>query len=276
VVCSPVDVVFAVDSGYVVGLRGALASLCAHLGDPGRLRVTVLHDGLPAAVRAAVAAAAPRAEVRFSEVRDERLGVLPLPRRISPYITEISFARLLIPELLPDLSRVLYLDADVLVLGDVTELWDTPLDGVPVAAVVDPMVTTWDAPRGIHNPELVAGRGATPYFNSGVLLVDADAWRARDLTAAAVAYGRREARRIVLSDQEILNAVVDGAFLALDERWNQSAIHLEQEPSPAFEARLARTRVLHYYGRIKPWHDHEPRRRVDDCYAPWVPDRLPS
>jgi lipopolysaccharide biosynthesis glycosyltransferase len=231
----------------------------------------VLHDGLPDRAAGALADAAPRADVHLRELHDPRLGRLPLPTRISPYISEISFARLLVPELLPHLRRVLYLDADVLVLGDVAELWATPLDGAPLAAAVDPMVPTWDAERGIHNPGLVAGREKTPYFNSGVLLMDAAQWRERGVPAAAVAYGVRERDRIVLSDQEILNAVLGGDFHALDEAWNQSAIHLERLPSPAFEERLARTRILHFYGRLKPWDDHGPRRRVDACYLPYAP-----
>ena len=37
------------------------------------------------------------------------------------------------------------------------------------------------------------------------------------------------------------------------------------------EAILARTRILHFYGRLKPWDDHEPRRRVDACYLRYAP-----
>jgi lipopolysaccharide biosynthesis glycosyltransferase len=272
---APIDVVHAIDARYLTGLVGTVTSLARNCSEPRRLRVTVLHQGLPREAGDVLAAAAPASTVVLRRIDDPRLAALPLPTRISPYITEVSFARVLVPDLLPHLGRALYLDADVLVLGDVVELWEAPLDGAPLAAVVDPMVPTWDAERGVQNPELVAGREETPYFNSGVLLLDAAAWRARDVTGRAVAYGTRERDRILLSDQEILNAVLGGDFVALDEAWNQSAIHLERLPSPEFEARLARTRILHYYGRLKPWDDHEPRRRVDAFWRPYAPVAAP-
>ncbi|EDQ88219.1 uncharacterized protein MONBRDRAFT_26403 [Monosiga brevicollis MX1] len=45
----------------------------------------------------------------------------------------LNYARYYLPGLLPDLSRVIYLDDDVIVQGDITELWELNLQGQPAA-----------------------------------------------------------------------------------------------------------------------------------------------
>jgi lipopolysaccharide biosynthesis glycosyltransferase len=274
---SVLDVAYAVDAGYLAQLAASLTSLVTHCSDPGRLRVTVVHEDVPPAAQDWIRGLLPHpVRVRFLALESERVAALPLPARISPWITPVSFSRLLLPELLPESDRVLYLDADTVVLGDVLGITATELGGKPLAAAVDPIIPTWGSRGGVQNAAVRAGREETAYFNSGVQLMNLPVWRATGLAEAAFAYALREGEALLLADQEMLNAVVAGDFVRLDPVWNTSAFHLEQLPSPQFEERLARTRVLHYLGERKPWHDHAVPRRVDRPYLDHVPHKLPA
>lgn len=51
------------------------------------------------------------------------------------HFTKMAMVRICYPELLPDADRVLQLDADTVVLDNVDEIWDTPMDGKWFAAV---------------------------------------------------------------------------------------------------------------------------------------------
>lgn len=268
------DVAYAVDEGYVRQLATSLTSLVKYCVQPDRLRVTVLHDGIATRLCGEIAASLPDSlDLRFLPIERGRLANMPLPTRISPWITSMSFARLLLPDLLPETERILYLDADTVVLGDILGLGAMKLDGAPLAAAVDPFIPTWGSYGGVQNATLVEGREDTLYFNSGVLLIDASGWRAVDLAGVVMAYAEREGAGILLGDQEALNAVVAGNFVKLDPVWNTSAFHLEQLPSPEFEVKLAHTRILQYLGERKPWHEHAEPRRVDLPFLDHAPRR---
>ena len=56
------------------------------------------------------------------------------------YLTTACFARLLIPDLKPDLGKIIYLDCDTIVMGDIVDLYDQDLNGFAIGAVPDPNV----------------------------------------------------------------------------------------------------------------------------------------
>ena len=85
----------------------------------------------------------------------------------------VVWLRLYLPEVLAGVSKVLYLDADTFVLGQLTDLWDSPLGEAPLAAVanvVEPPFRSHVAALGINYPG--------GYFNSGVLLLNLERMRA--------------------------------------------------------------------------------------------------
>ena len=82
----------------------------------------------------------------------------------------VILARLLLDRLLPpDVDRVLYLDGDTIVRGNLAELWQTDMGDAVIGACVEP---TMDKQR-----KIALGMENVPYFNSGVLLIDLDKWR---------------------------------------------------------------------------------------------------
>lgn len=271
------DVVYAIDRRYLRQLAAAVSSLVANCSQPERLRVTVLHNDLDAADRDWVIARLPHdANVRFRSVEYSRIDNLPLPTSICPWITPMSFARFLIPEYLADVPRALYLDADTVALGDVLDILDVPLGETALGAVVDPVIPTWGSPAGIQNRRLLARRVSTPYFNSGVLLFNIPRCLELDLMGLAVRYAEKEREKILLADQEILNAVVEGDFTLLDPMWNASARHVEQKEQPERDALLNRAKILHYVGGKKPWDiEGEPVLRTDQFFHLYAPQDLP-
>jgi len=131
-----------------------------------------------------------------------------------------AWYRTFLDEFLPELERVIYLDADVVVVAELGALWRTELGGNLVGAV---------------------SGAASESFDPGVLLLDLAALRAagaleRVRTHAAT---RREGAAPV---QGALNAIVADRWLALDPRWNDVTLTRER---PA---------ILHFAGpRAKPW-----------------------
>ncbi|MGC4055919.1 MAG: glycosyltransferase [Paludibaculum sp.] len=179
---SVVRIVCAVNRHYVTPLVVMLMSLKEHLRAGASCELYLIHSGIPESSLALVASILKTHPVCLSA---ELLAGAPRVRRYPP---EASVPLLLPDVLPPDLERVLFLDADLLVLGDVTELWETPMDGHVVAAAADAAVPLCSGPRGVKGWRRMGIPDNAPYFNCGVLLIHLGRWRERDITRRAFRY----------------------------------------------------------------------------------------
>ena len=141
--------------------------------------------------------------------------------------------RLGLPEFLPGIGNIVYLDADTLCLEDVGALFDTDLGDAPIAASLDPPMVNlvaYERQRG-RGPsprsatrylkhELGLGDAMTRYFNSGVLVLDLDRLRTDTLMERAKEVLSRMGSRLRLDDQCVLNALYAATYHQLPARWN--------------------------------------------------------
>jgi len=100
--------------------------------------------------------------------------------------------RFLLPVVLQEVARCLYLDADVLVLDDLTHLWDEIDPAMPVSAARDYYL----AADGAHLRAL----GLTQYFNSGVMGLNLQAWRTHGYTDTCLQLAASGNRRFIYLD----------------------------------------------------------------------------
>jgi lipopolysaccharide biosynthesis glycosyltransferase len=224
-----------------------LESLRQHLRPDFHPILYLLHTGLPQPVLDSISSLVDTYSIIPS---DAQLAAAP---HDSHFPREASFP-LLLPEVLPHaLERVLFLDADLLVLDDLAKLWERPLDDHVVAASPDAAVPRCSAPRGVKGWKARGIPQTAPYFNCGVLLIDLPRWRERGVTQLVHRYfdGNREPTDFL--HQEALNAVLWDDRMPLDPRWNLSASSAGRPYEyPASEAWL-RPGIVHFSGRTKPW-----------------------
>jgi lipopolysaccharide biosynthesis glycosyltransferase len=181
-------------------------------------------------------------------------GVTYPRARLLGHITPSTMDRLLLPQVVTDVARIVYLDIDALVLDDVAMLADLDLEGHPVAAR-----GTFDFPqtrlfasirrRSQQLPPEVATelrrrmhmRHAhdTYGFNAGVLVMDLDRMRHERFCETYLGWPTRYG----LHDQELLIYAFGDDRAELPQRWNMWPAH-EPVLDPA---------VLHWLGPYKPW-----------------------
>lgn len=174
-----------------------------------------------------------------------------------------AWLRLLLPVLLPELPRVLYLDADIVVNGSLEALWRIDLQGKLLAAVQNPLYPH-QSDAWIRQLDLPDRRH---YFNSGVLLLDLAALRAGLWCERLIAFADEHGSSLRFPDQDTLNHLLWEHWLPLPPRYNAQAPHydlgnrrLPHSPSELREARKAPA-IVHFTGQHKPW--------LDACRNPW-------
>lgn len=141
---------------------------------------------------------------------------LPLDKNTYPLNI---FMRLFIPYFLPEnIKKALYLDVDMLVLEDIEKLWNIDITDYVAGAVVDSICKV--AHIGIKNYQDFDMDAQTPYFNSGLLLMNLDLWRQKNITPKVIDCVNRNRNYATFSDQYGLNVVLYQQWKQIDPLWN--------------------------------------------------------
>jgi len=188
---------------------------------------------------------------------DTRLAGLSI--HLAPQTTVSTMDRLFLPELLPKDDRIIYLDIDTIVLGDVAELRDIDIPACGVVARPTPNAHSDILAKGIETAARTMLRDQArafrrmvaascdlwaPYFNAGVLVLSLAALRQQGFTACMLGL----VERFGLNDQHALNIFANGQFGHLPDAWNAM-------PSSEW---LKDPKLIHWAGATKPWFRGRP------------------
>ena len=194
----------------------------------------------------------------------------PVPGMLK-HITVSTMDRLLLPDLLPELDRIVYHDLDALPLGDLAELHDWDLAGRPLAArsaaarhVTSGFSNIWRSARRLRDDpdaahDLIRRMHARHRydfvaFNAGILVLNLARMRADDFGRQCIPY----VERYGMNDQEVLNCYAGADRVVLPPEWN------------AFPTQtvVSDPKIIHWAGPLKPWKREYVRlREVWDEYA---------
>jgi lipopolysaccharide biosynthesis glycosyltransferase len=168
------------------------------------------------------------------------------------YVSKMTFTRLMISTLFANsISRILYLDTDLLVLDDLTPLWETDLNGSVIGAVLD---SGLDLRLKRGEPLSQQMPRVQEYFNAGVLLIDLERWRHNHISEKALAYLSSHPHAPHM-DQDGLNFACDRLWKKLDSRWNFQD-HLHKSISQMGPEQ--RPGIVHFVTCRKPWDPSMP------------------
>lgn len=190
-----------------------------------------------------------------------------------------TYYRLLIPTVLPrSIQKAIFLDCDVIVTDSLSDLWNTSLGDHPLAAVTDHHIK--------ENCERLGLSENSGYFNPGIMIIDLDKWRNKDILSEGLKFAKSTRATLKHCDQDILNHIFEGQWLHLDTRWNASPHIWDLCPVPADEAAalasqdaVARNRpaIIHFAGSgiAKPWdyrceHPRKARYLELKSQTPWA------
>lgn len=183
-----------------------------------------------------------------------------------------------LPGLLPDLNRIIYLDADLFVNRDIKELWDVDIREYCLAGVVDEGVAVHNYPRILNKyPEIKK----ESYFNAGVLYMNLKKIREFGNLKKLVLDFLIENPEAALPDQDALNVLFHNKVLYLDGSWNQFVyLHRKDNVEKLDKAifHYAATLLMLYshsqidleYFRVicrTPWIDYEMNHQFEQCFG---------
>jgi lipopolysaccharide biosynthesis glycosyltransferase len=276
-----VVVALTFDANYLAPAAAVIRSCLIHTGGPS-LRFEIIHDeSLSSHDRQRLQAMCgdAGAGINLHLMDERRLRGLPAVDRFGSTV----WWRLLLPELLGDVDRVLYLDCDTLVLSSLDPLWGEALGTSAVAAVanvIEPAMREHVATLGVDYPG--------GFFNAGVLLLRLDRMRDEGSTDELLSFALRNQKALPWNDQDALNVIFKGRWHSLHPRWNaQNNLWSWRDwaidvfgPELVDEA-VSAPAIRHFEGPsvAKPWHYLSPvphRDAYRDVLAqtPWADEPL--
>lgn len=149
-----------------------------------------------------------------------------------------AFFRYYVTEILPELDRVLWLDADILVRGSIEDLYNIDFEGKSFAGVHD--ITS--------NP--VERLGLSDYINSGVLLFNNDKIKQTKKMNEFWDMVASPGYAADLPDQDAINIVFNGDIKIIDIIWNTFLFVPEEHADYLID----RSVIIHYISQYKPWN----------------------
>jgi lipopolysaccharide biosynthesis glycosyltransferase len=247
-----IDVVSVTDQRYAPLLAVVAASIARHLKSATRVRYHILYDG----AGGELALRPPPACIELlRRPIAQPFGTLER----GGHVSAATYLRLLVPETLSDVDRVVYLDLDLVVLTDIAILLDADIGGAALGGVLDfPLYgqLMTEARRSWRHHHLhrylrrigLDSRNLT-YLNAGVAVMDLERLRRLDFSRRGTEMALRLNDKLRWLDQDVLNVVLRDELAILDPRWNSivGTRNLDMnDPSQ-------RPFIVHFASPEKPW-----------------------
>ena len=133
------------------------------------------------------------------------------------------YARLLIPELKPELDKAIYLDSDIILMDDIKLLWEQDLCGYEIGLVADLGY------QKVYYDNCTQKLGISPdhiYANAGMFLIDCKQWREHKTTEKLLQIGRENKNNLLVLNEDILSIYYNNnRYKLLDNRFNMTDLN---------------------------------------------------
>lgn len=194
------DVVYATDKNYLSVCSTSIISLLSHNKSFKKINIHILTLDLGGDEMQ-----------KIKELEHQFLNVVFCFYHLNSIIEKYTiqnqgysmagYLRIFVKYALPEnLKKILYLDGDTLILGDLSFLWNLGLEGKVCGGVLDSVTLDAKTRIGLNQSD--------KYFNAGVLLIDLEKWGEEKIESKLIDFLNIKKGDIFHHDQGLLNAVI--------------------------------------------------------------------
>ncbi len=238
-----VPIFFATDNAYAPFAAVAIKSLSENASKNYLYKIHILFTDLSSDNRKKIGTLeTENIKIEFFDVK-EKMKKSGNDFHLRDYYSFATYYRFFIPEMFPQYKKGVYLDSDITVLGDISELYNTEIGDNLVAAVSDEIVADIDI-FGEY-VERVIGTPREKYFNAGILVMNLEQLRIIGIESELKKL-MKVYRFPVAQDQDYLNVLCANKVVYLDKLWNKTAYPESPEDITPY--------IAHYKMNLKPWH----------------------
>ena len=249
-----IPIFFSTDDNYIPYLDVAISSLIANASKEYEYRIIVLNTGVNEEnVNKIMQNEKAGFKIDFIDISEELENIKSRLKDVY-HFSVVTYYRLFIASLFPEYDKVVYLDCDLVVLGDISELYNVELKDNILGAAPEQFV------QNTENFRLYAEKalGVDPdgYVNAGVLLINLKEFRKNRIEERFIELITEYDFDLLDPDQAYLNYLCHGKIHVLPNGWNKEPMPLVCE---------GKKNIVHYALYKKPWQYDD----VLDCEHFW-------
>ncbi len=245
-----IHICFSSDEKYVHHMVVAMTSILKNIKSDRKPVFHILNGGISQKDK--------RKIEKLKKIKNFNIEYLPISSEsfkncplggAADYITLPAYYRFKITSLIKA-DKVIYLDCDLIVEDDISNLYDIDLKDNYIAAVPEP--------GNIFHRMRTDIKEHHYYCNSGVMLINALKWREDNIEQKLFDYCLNPTRKIIHHDQDVINEVLKYKILYLHQKWNCQRYafeHCDFFPIDAHQSKEAinNPSIIHFTYRAKPW-----------------------
>ncbi len=239
-----VPIFYACDDSFIKYNIVSLKSLIDNSSQDYQYNIYILITNLSSAMKKEVLKLEQsNVKIYFDNV-NKYLSSISNKLAIRDYYSKTTYFRLFIAEMYPQYNKVIYIDSDTIVKGNIAELYETDLKGNYVGACHEQVMIQEDV-YGTY-VEKVLGINRNYYFNAGVLLINSYQFRKQHILEKFIDLLHTYTFKVT-QDEDYLNILCKDRVLWLHQKWNNEMfgnITVSKED----------TCIIHYIMVSKPWH----------------------
>jgi lipopolysaccharide biosynthesis glycosyltransferase len=235
-----IPVCFSSDNKYATHLGVSIASILKNKNEDDNLKFYVLDGGISETNKENLLLLKSIADFEIKLIKDDNSRFSEIRVYRKDHITCAAYFRLILPEVCNSEDKIIYLDCDLIVITSLREMLKIDLAGNYIGAVLD-----------IEHIEQAKRLNLKQYINSGVLLINALAWRYDNITAKVFDWAKNNKNIILYHDQDILNGTLEKNIKIIDSAWNIQISKIKISNNDSYKA-FPDAKIIHYIA-YKPW-----------------------
>lgn len=237
-----IPIFFAVDNNYAPFLSVVIESIIENSSKDYKYQLFVLNNDISIEYKDKLNKYnKDNIEINFCSIT-EKLKSLNDKLPVRDYYSNAIFYRLFIAELYPEFDKALYLDADIVVLDDISKLYNHNVEDYYLGVCKDDVASMCSEFK--EYTKLCVNVDSEHYFNSGILVMNLKNFRKYQILEKFLDL-LQKVKYYVAPDQDYLNYLCKDNVLYIDQEWNKA---------PIKDANMENAKLIHFKLTAKPWH----------------------
>ena len=241
-----IPIFFTIDDSYAPFNAVAIKSLLENASKDYNYKIIIIYQDLNSKNMEQIKSLeTDNSEIEFYPMKDglELITERDENKLRCDYFTLTIYFRIFIADMFPEYDKGIYIDSDIVVPGDISELYNIDLGNNLIGASTDHSIQ--DVPELINWMENGIGIKKQEYINSGVLLLNLKLLRENNFGQKFLKLLNEFHFDTVAPDQDYINAMCNGKILYINEAWDV----MPNKAKPAFQ----NPKLIHYNLFDKPW-----------------------
>lgn len=210
----------------------------------------------------------------------DKKDIVDFPIRKGDHVSIAAYFRIFLPKLLSnDITKLLYLDGDILCKDSLLDFYNTDINNYSCTVVHDERNNESSIYQRLKYSK------ENGYFNSGVMLINLDWWRKNNVMQKCLDYIATEPDACLWHDQDALNHVLNGTVLWTDFRYNytqgfyfnKKEMFIDSKYYKEIDSARKSPCIIHFSSAYKPWHiecNHPLKKQYRDFYNLYTGHKL--